>query len=100
MVEILDRIAREPYHWPVGRTTFQKIAYFATAAGLPSGLTYERGSYGPFAPGLKAVMSVLTNQGLVQEEHLGRMAQSETGSDLSGCPPSQPKRHRALERHC
>src|SRR5205085_7361708 len=29
LVEILARIVREPYHSPVGRTTFQKIAYFA-----------------------------------------------------------------------
>jgi len=79
LVEILDRITREPYHWPVGRTTFQKIAYFATAAGLPSGLTYERGSYGPFAPGLKAVMSALVNQGLVSEEQLGRMLRVRPG---------------------
>ena len=27
LVEILSRLEQEPYHWPVGRTTFQKIAY-------------------------------------------------------------------------
>ncbi len=83
LVEILDRIAREPYHWPVGRTTFQKIAYFATAAGLPTGLIYERGSYGPFAPGLKAGMTGLVNQGLVREEQLGRMLRVTRGPTFS-----------------
>ncbi len=30
LVEILKRIEEQPYHWPVGRTRFQKIAYFAS----------------------------------------------------------------------
>ncbi len=79
VVEILSRITREQYHWPVGRTTFQKLAYFATAAGLPTGLKYERGSYGPFAPGLKTVMTGLVNQGLVHEQQLGRMLRVKPG---------------------
>ncbi|MCH8097515.1 MAG: macro domain-containing protein [Proteobacteria bacterium] len=79
LIEILDRISREPHHWPVGRTTFQKIAYFATSSGLPTGFTYERGSYGPFAPGLKAVITDLVNQGLIQEEKLGRMFRVKPG---------------------
>ena len=38
LVEILSRIEQQPYHWPVGRTLFQKIAYVATNEGLPTGL--------------------------------------------------------------
>ena len=53
LVEILKRIEEQPYHWPVGRTIFQKIAYVATALGLPTGLQFERGSYGPFSRELK-----------------------------------------------
>lgn len=30
LVEILRRIEEQPYHWPVRRTTFQKIAYVVT----------------------------------------------------------------------
>ena len=48
VVEIVARIVRERYHWPVGRITFQKIAYFATVAGIPTGLQFVKGSYGPF----------------------------------------------------
>ena len=73
LVEILARIEREPYHHPVGRIIFQKIAYFATELGLPTGLQYERGSYGPFAADLKALLTRLTNNGLVQEEQIDRM---------------------------
>lgn len=79
LVEVLDRIEREPYHWPVGRTTFQKIAYFATESGLPTGLHYSRGSYGPFATDVKAILTRLVNNGLVREEPLGRMLAVKPG---------------------
>jgi len=79
LVEILARIDREPYHWPVGRTTFQKLAYFATEAGLPTGLRHSRGSYGPFAADLKQITSRLVNNGLVQEQRLGRMLAVKPG---------------------
>jgi hypothetical protein len=39
LVEILARIEQQPYHWPVGRTLFQKITYVATNEGLPTGCT-------------------------------------------------------------
>jgi len=53
LVEVLRGIEREPYHWPVGRITFQKIAYFATESGIPTGLRYRRGSFGPYADQIK-----------------------------------------------
>jgi len=79
LIEILKRIEQEPYHWPVGRTTFQKIAYVATQEGLPTGLRYQRGSYGPFAPELKGFITRLVNNGLIREERLGRMFAVKTG---------------------
>lgn len=73
VVAALERLEREPYHWPVGRTTFQKIAYFATESGIPTGLRFERGSYGPHASDLKRQITVLANNGLIVEQRLGRM---------------------------
>jgi uncharacterized protein YwgA/O-acetyl-ADP-ribose deacetylase (regulator of RNase III) len=73
LVEILKRIEEQPYHWPVGRTRFQKIAYFASEQGLPLGIDYRRGSYGPFSPELKALVTRLINNGLIREQRLGRM---------------------------
>jgi len=73
IVEVLNRIEEEPFHWPVGRTTFQKIAYFGTECGLPTGLKYQRGSYGPYAPTFKKCITALVNNNLVREEQLGRM---------------------------
>src|SRR5258708_1252488 len=61
-------IEAEPYHWPVGRIRFQKIAYFATLRGIPTGLDFGRGSYGPFSPGLKQVTAKLVNNGVLVED--------------------------------
>jgi O-acetyl-ADP-ribose deacetylase (regulator of RNase III)/uncharacterized protein YwgA len=79
LVEILDQLEREPYHWPVGRTAFQKIAYVATERGLPTGLQYQRGSFGPFAPGFKGVITRMVNNGLICEKRLGRMFSVKAG---------------------
>jgi uncharacterized protein YwgA/O-acetyl-ADP-ribose deacetylase (regulator of RNase III) len=79
LVEILDRIEKEPFHWPVGRVMFQKLAYFATAAGLPTGLSYEAASYGPYASDLKRVVARLQNNGLVKETEHGRMFEVRVG---------------------
>lgn len=79
MVDILSRIEKEPFHRPVGRTIFQKIAYFATESGIPTGLEYERGSYGPYAPHLKRLVTVLVNNGLIREEQKGRMFSIRVG---------------------
>lgn len=73
LVEILARIYKEPYHRPIGRTMFQKIAYFATESGLPTGLRYVQGSYGPFAQSLKLITTRLVNNGLLMEQRNGRM---------------------------
>jgi uncharacterized protein YwgA len=79
LVEILARIEREPYHWPVGRTTFQKIAYFAAESGIPTGLQYHRSSYGPYAPEVKGLITRLVNNGLIREERLGKMFAVKVG---------------------
>lgn len=91
VVEVLKRIEEEPFHWPVGRTTFQKIAYFASECGIPTGLKYQRGSYGPYAPALKERITALVNNGLVREEQLGRMFAIRIGQTF-------PDARRAYER--
>ncbi len=73
LVEVLRRVELEAYHPPVGRVTFQKIAYFATESGIPTGLRYRRGSFGPYADELKRHVTALVHNGLIREERLGRM---------------------------
>ncbi|MEO6390410.1 MAG: macro domain-containing protein [Pyrinomonadaceae bacterium] len=80
LVEILRQIESNPYHWPVGRIIFQKIAYVATREGLPTGLVYAKGSYGPFSPELKNVQMKLSNSNLLQEERKGQLFVLTVGS--------------------
>jgi uncharacterized protein YwgA len=82
LVEILDKVEREPHHWPVGRTTFQKLAYFATHEGIPTGLDYHRSSFGPHADELKGLLTRLVNNGLIREERLGQMFAVKVGPTL------------------
>ncbi len=82
LVEIIDRIERAPYHWPIGRTIFQKIAYVATAEGLPTGLSYQRGSFGPFSYELKGVEAKLINSNFLQEQRSGRMFMAKVGPNF------------------
>jgi O-acetyl-ADP-ribose deacetylase (regulator of RNase III) len=79
LVAILRRIEEEPHHWPVGRTTFQKMAYFAGAAGIPVGLDFERSSFGPHTPQLKGLLTRLVNNGLIVEHRRGRMFEIKVG---------------------
>jgi O-acetyl-ADP-ribose deacetylase (regulator of RNase III)/uncharacterized protein YwgA len=80
IVEILRRVEQERYHWPVGRTRFQKIAYVATQEGIPTGIVHKRGSYGPFSTELKQIEARLLNNGLINEEHKDRMYEITVGS--------------------
>lgn len=73
IAEIARRIDRDRHAWPVGRTRLQKLAYFATVAGVPTGLQFVEGSYGPFAQDLTKMLSRLVNNGVLTEERLGRM---------------------------
>jgi len=79
LVAIVDLVARERYHWPIGRVGFQKVAYFATEVGIPTGLEYHRGSYGPYSEEVKQVLTRLINNGLIVEQKRGRMLATHVG---------------------
>ena len=82
LVEVMNRIEQHPYHWPIGRVIFQKIAYVATDVGLPTGLNYKRSSFGPFSAELKNVEVKLINSGLLQEERHGKMFMVKVGPNF------------------
>ena len=74
LVEIIRLIEEQTYKHFIGRTIFQKIAYVATANGLPTGLKFEKKSYGPFSPDLKKVYARLLNNRLIEEEAVNEKA--------------------------
>lgn len=67
LAAIVRAIHAEPNHWPIGRTMFQKLAYFATQAGIPTGLTFRQESYGPFSPDLNRLRGRLEDNGVLTE---------------------------------
>jgi uncharacterized protein YwgA/O-acetyl-ADP-ribose deacetylase (regulator of RNase III) len=79
VIAVLDRLERQPHHWPVGRIMFQKLVYFATQAGVPTGMEYEPASFGPYAHGLKRMVAKLQNNGLATERQRGRMLEVRVG---------------------
>lgn len=92
IVAVVSRISRERVRPPIGRTAFQKIAYFLTVLGVPTGLVYRRGSYGPFSPDLKPILSRLVNNGLVAEHGFNGKFSVEVG------PTYRDARERSKER--
>jgi uncharacterized protein YwgA len=82
LVEIIRQLEEQPYHWPVEHTTFQTIAYVATRQGLPTGLVYQKGSFGPFSEDLKHAEAKLVNSNLLQEERHGQMFLVKTGPNF------------------
>ena len=97
IVAILDRIEQEPYHWPVGRTAFQKIVYVATTEGLPTGLQFEKGSFGPFSKELKKVHTKLVNNGLIREQRVGRMFAVSPGPTFEDAQRTYARQLQAWE---
>jgi O-acetyl-ADP-ribose deacetylase (regulator of RNase III)/uncharacterized protein YwgA len=83
LVEILRRIEEQPYHWPTGRTIFQKLAYIATREGLPTGFVYVKSSFGPFSKELKSAETILVNNNLLQEERKGQRFIVKVGPNFS-----------------
>lgn len=79
LVAIIADLEEGFYHWPIGRVMLQKIAYFATVGGLPTGLEFEAASYRPFGPGLKRELARLQDNGLVREERRGKMFEVTVG---------------------
>ena len=73
LAEIVRRIGQAPHAWPIGRTRLQKLAYFADAAGIPTGFDFMEASYGPYARGLAPALSRLVNNGVLTESRAGRM---------------------------
>lgn len=79
VVAILDRLQRQEYHWPVGRIMFQALVYFATQAGIPTDLDFQRDSYGPFASLLERHLTSLQNSGVVVERQVGNISEIRVG---------------------
>lgn len=87
LVEALQRLENRKYGHPIGRTSFQKLAYFATELGIPTGLEFRRGTYGPYSTEIKRMVAILQNNGLIVEEPAGRMIRIRVGPAFEDAKP-------------
>ena len=60
------------------------MAYFASVASIPTGLTFTKGSYGPYAPEISRIVSSLVNNDLLGQRKMGRMLAYTVGSTFNG----------------
>jgi O-acetyl-ADP-ribose deacetylase (regulator of RNase III)/uncharacterized protein YwgA len=67
---IIGRLTEQPYHRPIGRILYQKLAYFATEAGIPTGFKYSERSFGPYSTDAEAAKRKLLSNGVLQEEEV------------------------------
>jgi O-acetyl-ADP-ribose deacetylase (regulator of RNase III) len=79
LVEVLFRLEQNPLAPRIGKTLFQKLAYFGTEADLPTELEFERGPYGPFAAGVKDIEKRLVNNSLIDERPVGDLLHVKVG---------------------
>lgn len=83
LVEIANTVADSRFHTDIGRVMFQKIAYFAVKRGIDIGVTFERGTYGPYAKSLTKIVNSLVNNGLLTESMEGRKIVHRPGPTYS-----------------
>jgi O-acetyl-ADP-ribose deacetylase (regulator of RNase III)/uncharacterized protein YwgA len=83
LAEVVRRIGESPHAWPVGRTRLQKLAYFATVAGVPTGFRFMEASYGPYADELRPALTRLVNNGVLTEQKMGRMLAVQPGPSFT-----------------
>lgn len=96
LMEVLRELEAQPYAKPVGRTIFQKISYVVTEMGVPTGLRFGKGSYGPFSGDVKLVLHDFANRNWLHEQKLGRMIALRVTPQYAG----ERKRYRAqIERY-
>lgn len=83
LAAMVAKIERQRYRHPVGRTRFQKLAYFATEAGITTSLEFRKGSYGPYADDLKKVFGRLQNNQVLTERRQGQMFRRKPGPSFN-----------------
>jgi hypothetical protein len=82
IASIVARLAEQPYRSPAGRIIVQKIAYFLTAADVPTGLKHVQGTFGPYSAEFADMRRKLVNNGVIAEQHVGQLIAAEPGPTL------------------
>lgn len=73
LLECVYQLQKNVYSPKVGRIKFQKIAYILTELGIPTGLEFKQGTYGPFSEDLIHIINSFSNSNLIIEEKIESM---------------------------
>ncbi|MCL2768283.1 MAG: hypothetical protein FWE49_06130 [Synergistaceae bacterium] len=68
---------------PLGRTTIQKLCYFAEAIGVPLGYKFSVYQYGPYSQELYTHIDDMVSSGLVDDEYSVKKQKTEFSSYLA-----------------
>lgn len=80
---IVARLSDQPFRSPAGRIVVQKIAYFLTEAGVPTGFHHIQGTFGPYSAEAAEMRKKLMNNGVLVERRVGQLLAAEPGPTLS-----------------
>lgn len=75
MVDLLDN---SKYNVVVGRTIFQKIFYIMQVFGIDMGLSFVKGTYGPYSKKITDIITYFSNNNYLIEESFGKMIRIRT----------------------
>lgn len=79
---VIQQLNRDKYSLNVGRTIRQKIFYTLTRAGIPTGFTFVRNTYGPYCKEVDKAIVALSNANLLTEVQLGKMVETKVADDF------------------
>lgn len=73
VLKLVKELENSKYSVKVGRTIFQKICYVLERHGTNLDLSYHKGTYGPYSPDIKEMITILSNNNLIYEKKYGNM---------------------------
>lgn len=83
IIETLSRISKSRLYF-AGSVVFHKMVYFGTVRGLPTGLHFIRGTYGPYSDDLyKHEIPKLIRHDLLKQTYMGNIIKHEVGNSYN-----------------
>ena len=73
VLQLVKKLEESDYNIKVGRTIFQKICYVLSRYGTDMGMRFTKGTYGPYCPEIKDMITILSNNNLISEREYGKM---------------------------
>lgn len=73
VLQLIKKLEESEYNIKIGRTIFQKICYVLARYGTDIGVEFSKGTYGLCSADIKKMITILSNNNLIQEKEYGKM---------------------------